>query len=310
MNIKEITALVNDGISKLTDTEYTKKILNRKNNLFRYDLTNRIAILMQNDKAYDLRTYDEWKSLGRKVRKKQKPIFIMIPNQKFQYIDTENGEVINDNDLTIDEFNKALEYKLIKRVETTDNFINKAVYDVRQTKANGESKYTIPKPVLTSTNIVDTFIKITGASIEICDTNYYSVSDNILYLEKDNYRNLAATLAKIITQYEINNIKNNDKYAALSDDAKEQLENAILFSLSTLFNCDIQSELDTSHLNTENILKILEIVDIIIEVVIQKMEFNINESIDAVQDLMRFRKAEALLDIMEANTINKTMKGM
>ena len=34
MNIKEITALVNDGISKLTDTEYTKKILNRKNIFF------------------------------------------------------------------------------------------------------------------------------------------------------------------------------------------------------------------------------------------------------------------------------------
>lgn len=310
MDVKEITALVSEGIHKLTDTEYTKKILNRQNNLFKYDLANRIAILMQNDKAYDLRTYDEWLSLGRKVRKKQKPIFIMIPNQKFQYIDTENGEVINDNDLTVDEFNKALEYKLIKRVETTDNFINKAVYDIRQTKANGENKYVIPKPILTSANIIDTFIKITNANIEICDTNYYSVSDNVLYLEKDNYGNLAATLAKILTQYEINNIKNNDRYTVLLDDAKEQLENAVLFSISTLFNCNIQSELDTSHLDTEISIKILEIVDNIIEVIIQKMKFNINESVDAVQDLMRFRKAEALLDIMEANNINKTMKGM
>lgn len=310
MNAKELTALVNDGISKLTATEYTKKILNRQNNLFKYDLANRVAILMQNDKAYDLRTYDEWISLGRKVRKKQKPIFIMIPNQKFQYIDTENGEVISNKDLTVDEFNKALEYKLIERVETTDTFLCKSVYDIKQTKANGNRKYIIPKPILTSANILDAFIQITGAKIELCDTNYYSLSDNVIYLEKDNYGNLAATLAKMITHYELTKAKDDTEYAYLSDDAKEQLENAILFSISTLFNCKIQSELDTSHLDNENIIRMIGIVDNIIEIIIKKMKFTVDGGTDAIQDLIRFRKAEALLDIMEANNINKTMKGM
>ncbi|MBO5386563.1 MAG: hypothetical protein J6A59_00235 [Lachnospiraceae bacterium] len=317
MEVKDIADMLKKNLNNVLTPSGYKRILNKRNNLTRFDILNRILIDIQCKDAFELKTYDEWVIDGRIVRDKAKPIYILIPKYKTVYVEADTDKEIGDTDLNSNELLKAIEYGIIKRVDTFDNMYVEKVYDIRQTKSLNNTKYDVNKPVVNTRAILELLEDIVGCTMELCDDTYYSKSDNILYIKKTEYSELVKLSSDIIADYYIRNeIKNIidehvDSDDTLSEYDIELIKNSIKYGINTLFACDDYVSFDIiNHTNTTKIMYILNIVDSIMFNISARIKFTrLNNSVDIASNINLLKKAEAILDIMEANNINKIMKG-
>lgn len=318
MEVKELSELLNKNFNKLFTPNRYKHILNRGNNLIRLDIVNRMLVELQYDNAFDLRTSDEWLLENRGIVKKEKPIYLIIPKYKYEYIDKETGKTIDNKELSIGEINKAIEYNIIERVDTIDNMYTIPVFDIRQTYSLDKSKYNINKPIISSKKLLEIMHNITMCNIEICEDTYYSKSDNILYLKKQPYSELVITISEYLAQYYIDNdlkklidIPQNISYKDLTEYDIDLIKQSLIFAIVTLLGGKIDINFDIINYTTnDKAILILNIVDSMLIEISTKLKFtNTSHIMDVSSNINMLKKAEALLDIMEANNINKIMKG-
>ena len=318
MGISELTNLIQNNSDKITSMAGYKAILNRGNNLIRFDVLNRILIYLQLENAFDLKTVDEWAIVGRRIRNNQNPVFIILPKYKTTYIETDTGRSINESDLTPDELLKALEYNIVRREDNIETVYKIALYDIRQTIKTNDTEYNINKPVLNSSSVLQLLSDVTGATIEVCDEDYYSVSSNAIFICKKQYKELASTvskfLVKYIMSYKLEDILINTLGIQSNDLSKYEmtlLENSLDYTLCTLLATESSVDLSyLQHVTYDNIINILNVVDSAISEIIKYIKFTDNDnSLDAITTITKLHKAEVILDVMEANSINKIMKG-
>jgi hypothetical protein len=305
------------NIDSILSGEDYKILLNRNNNLSRYDIINRMLLCIQNDKAFDVKTDEEWELSGRIVKDKEKPVYILIPKYKSYYIDNETQEEIKNTDLSIDETVKALEYNIIEKITEIENIYTKAVYDIRQTKNDSDTEYKVDKPVLSTDIIIRLFMNITGATIELSDETYYSTSNNTLFMTRKSYKDTVATITKFFVQYYINQLDNilsnsyNKQKSDFSEEWNSLLSKSLSYSISTLLR--VEKEINFSELkdmSVEDKLIIIEIVDQIIFDINSQLQFNTGQShSDISYEITRLKKANMILNILEANEIHNKMKG-
>lgn len=314
METVEISKLFQDNINKVLTPNGYKHIIRRDNNLSRFDILNRILIEIQYSNAYDVRTSEEWLIDNRSVKTNSKGISIMLPVYSSKYIDAETGEEININDLTLDELNAAIQHNVVLRKDSLETTCIKQLYDIRQTISLDNSKYTVSKPIIKSSSIINMFQAVTGCTVEYGDMTYYSKSKNILTVSKQKYTDLATNLVDILVDFyiktAINNVCSNDDIDFSEYDI-DLIKYTLQYSLDTLLRDNRDCEFDiVRHTSTDKLLLILNIIDSIISGISENIEYNnSNISRDAVSSIETLKKAEALLNIMEANNISKIMKG-
>lgn len=315
METVEISRLFQDNINKVLTPSGYKHIIRRDNNLSRFDILNRILIEIQHPNAYDVRTSEEWLIDNRNVKNKSKGISIMLPVYSYKYIDTETGKEIDTNDLTLDELNAAIQHNVVHRQDSLETTCVKQLYDIRQTISLDNSKYEVSKPMIKSSSIISMFQIITGCTVEHGDVTYYSKSKNILTVSKQKYTELAASLVDALVEFLIKTAINdvcNNKDIEFSEYDIDLIKYTLQYSLDTLLRDNRDCEFDiVRHTNTDKILLILNIVDSIVSGISENIEYkNSNINRDAVSSIETLKKAEALLNMMEANNINKIMKGI
>lgn len=314
METVEISKLFQDNINRVLTPNGYKHIIRRDNNLSRFDILNRILIEIQYPNAYDVRTSEEWLIDNRNVKTNSKGISIMLPVYSSKYIDAETGEEININDLTLDELNAAMQHNVVLRKDSLETTCIKQLYDIRQTISLDNSKYTVSKPIIKSSSIINMFQAVTGCTVEYGDMTYYSKSKNILTVSKQKYTDLATNLVDILVDFyiktAINNVCSNDDIDFSEYDI-DLIKYTLQYSLDTLLRDNRDCEFDiVRHTSTDKLLLILNIVDSIVSGISENIEYNnSNISRDAVSSIETLKKAEALLNIMEANNISKIMKG-
>lgn len=314
METVEISKLFQDNISKVLTPSGYKHIIKRDNNLSRFDILNRILIEIQYPNAYDVRTSEEWLIDNRNVKNNSKGIDIILPVYSSKYIDTETGEEIDINDLTLDELNAAVQHNVVHRQDSLETTCVKQLYDIRQTISLDNSKYAVSKPIIKSSSIIGMFQIITGCAVEHGDITYYSKSKNILTVSKQKYTELAVSLVDILVDFyiktAIHDVCNNDDIDFSEYDI-DLIKYTLQYSLDTLLRDNRDCEFDAvRHTSTDKLLLILNIVDSIVSGIAENIEYkNSNISRDAVSSIETLKKAEALLNIMEANNISKIMKG-
>lgn len=314
METVEISKLFQDNINKVLTPNGYKHIIRRDNNLSRFDILNRILIEIQYSNAYDVRTSEEWLIDNRSVKTNSKGISIMLPVYSSKYIDAETGEEININDLTLDELNAAIQHNVVLRKDSLETTCIKQLYDIRQTISLDNSKYTVSKPIIKSSSIINMFQAVTGCTVEYGDMTYYSKSKNILTVSKQKYTDLATNLVDILVDFyiktAINNVCNDDDIDFSEYDI-DLIKYTLQYSIDTLLRDNRDCEFDiVRHTSTDKLLLILNIIDSIISGISENIEYNnSNISRDAVSSIETLKKAEALLNIMEANNISKIMKG-
>lgn len=313
MEIDEISKLFFDNIANVMTPSKYKNTIRKDNNLGRFDILNRMLIEIQSNNAYDVRTADEWELEGRSIKKGAKPIYIVIPMYTHKYIDKNNDKEVKSDDLTLDEVNAALKYGLIERVDKLETSYVKSAFDIRQTR--GTQKYNITRPIIKASKLIKLLADITGCKIEVGDITYYSKSSNIFTVSKQSYKELSINIVDILVDYTFNNVvkqiekENNTEFSEYDN---ELIKNTIQYSLDTFFMNGRQTDFDiVRHTNIDRLILILNVTDSIIFNIINNVEYtdgsiknDISKNIDII------KKAEALLDIMEANNINKKMKGI
>lgn len=318
MNVDELTSQLNQNLSKLLSPVGYKNILNRANNLSTFDVINRILIEMQKSNAFEIRTEEDWALKGRRVKKNANIIYILLPKYSYRYKDRSSGEILTTLDLNSNELKKAIEYNIIEKVEILDDLFCIEMYDIRDTVGNTNTKYIVNKPKITIKNILSVFSEITGATIEKCDETYYSKSANTLFICNQSYQDIVSCISRYLSTYYIDNridkILNETfdmNIDELSDYDKQLLEDSISYSISTLVGVNINKSFDiVRHTSNDMLTTILNITDNVVFEIVQYLEFNTDSKVeDAISNISRLRKSEALLNILEANNILNKMKG-
>ena len=252
MESKELRALLIEGIKKIETPKGYKEIISRKNNLYKFDIINRLLIVGQSENAFDVRTQEEWEINGRGVLNNRNKIFILIPNIKSEYKDTETLESIDVSEFTPDELNKALSLGVINRTDVVNNIHTSIVYDIRNTQSLNNGEYSIDKLRIKQSDIFRIAQNILKCNITKSELNYYSNTDDTLYIKNnDEYSNIATYTIDVIVNTCVNQyidiIKNNyvNDTVDITEYDIELLSNTVKYVMYELFN--IEEYIDQSY---------------------------------------------------------------
>ena len=326
MKLDEFTSELNKNIPKILDENIYIKVINRNNNLARFDIINKLAICtMNNEIVYDVKTKEEWFEQGRRIIDTSKIVRVIIPNYTSEYIDSLTGKTVDITQFTRDEFVNALRLNIIKKESKFDGMYVQDLYDIRNTCSIDKNiNYKIPKPIVSISVLFSILQRFTGITAEESDETYLAKQERHLYLAKGSYSEMIDTLASILTDYLLEpdilrdciqeNLGNTEK--ELSKAEIKLLRASIIYSIKTLFNINnkedilsvLKDKLVTDYID---LIDILTITDSIVFKIIQQLEYTDNSSIeDATNNMLHIKKAEILLDIMQANSIQLKMKGV
>lgn len=313
METVEIAELFQNNINSILTPSGYKHIIKRDNNLNRFDIINRILIEIQYPNAYDVRTTDEWLIDNRNVKSDSNGINIILPVYSYKYVDAETGKEIVSDELTLDELNAAIKHNIVHREDSLETICVKKVYDIRQTVPLSNSKYIMSKPEIKSSNLIRLFQIVTGCTVNYGDITYYSKSKNELTVSKQSYNELASNLVDtMVSHYVKISLDEHDITDEFSEYDIDLLKYTLQYSLDTLLRNNRDCEFDiVRHTNTDKLLLILSLVDSVLCEISENIEYK-NSSINknASSSIETLRKAEALLNIMEANSISRLMKGV
>ena len=310
MEIKELMEMINNSVDKLVDEHCFKRVLNMRNCLLNFDVVNRILIELQNSKAYDLRTIEDWEINGREVKRNAKPIILLYPRYVTKYWDKEKECFTDIPDMNSSEIKKAVEYGLIERRKEIGTMDKVQVYDIASTvQRDGYEKYKISKPKLGIPEILKLFKEITGASLEKLeqgDESYYSISSNTAFISGGNYEHIAKTVAGFIVSYLDSRISDVIEVDELDDNERLLVKISVEYAIKTLFAIE-DSDIDfsvLSQIDKNAVLDILGIVYTLLETVTDKISFenNINNSC-SLNKIEKIRKSEKLLNAINAHSI-------
>lgn len=310
METVELAKIFKEGLYDVLTPNRYKNIIDRNNNLSRFDVLNRILIEIQYPGAYDIRTEEEWVIDNRNVKNKSNGINILLPLYTYKYIDVETGNEVNINDLTLDELNAAIKYGVISKETNIETSYVVKMYDIRQTIRIDDTRYTVSKPEMKSSVLINIFKDVTGCQVLYGDVTYYSKSKNELIVSKQSYMQLANSLCDILVDYYISIVK-KDNNEELSEYDMDLIRYTLQYSIDTLFMSIRECSFDiVRHTDVNKLLMILNIVDSLLYGISDSINYTGNQvGKDAITSVETLRKAENLLNIMEANNISKTMKG-
>ena len=315
MTQEELGNLILNNSDKLNDIKFIASILNGHNNLFRFNILNRIAIALQKDNAYDLKSEEEWQIIGRFTKKEAKPIFITMPHIKSSYIDTKNNKEFINNDLNPDEIILALQYGLLRHNSNIDRLYVEAVYDISDTYSKTKSTYRVNTPLVDSGSILYAFELFTGYSINKSDKLKLNYSDRLAYIPDYSYKkfvnSMIAIMLKIIEHDKLNKYLDSMNIADISDNLKSELINCIKYSLCSILN--INSELDIKEILSIDVSKKIAILNIVNNIVFEfatslKFKYR-SETEDASEAITNIKKAGVILDIFESNYVIHKLNG-
>ena len=303
-----------DLISNAIDTvefDDLKFILSKSNNLGRYDAVNRLLIQKQfGDKAFDIRTEQEWFNLGRKVREKAKPIFIVYYEFEQKYIDTETGADFENKDLNRLEIQKALEYGIIKKETRNINFKVSNCFDISQTlriDKKAEEAYDIPKVKCNISDMLEFIYNRYGIEAEESSDCYFSTKQKKLYIKSNNFEDEYKAIVDCIINCEDieKQLKSNE--LDISNDNISFIKDAVQYTLESIYG---EEEFNTeAEIDSSDILKLLGIVDYIAYFPISLMKFEGNYCNESNTDSISIQeKAEVLLNIYEALCVSTKLK--
>lgn len=324
MVIDEYLEKLNSNLSRLIDENTFTKVLKLNNNLCRLNILNRIALAtMYKEEIFDLKSEEEWFSVGRKIINKGDKIHLAIPMYTTSFIDSTTNETVETDKFTQDELALALKLNVIHKEENIDKLMVHDLYDIRNTSnIDKDTSYKVPKPEISLAEYFSIIHELTGITIEESDVSFFYEKDKLLFLCRDNYETTIDTLTDTLIKYIIHNM---DKYVTdisnyshldIGSKRKEKLLVAsIKYSIKTLFGIDNKNDVIMA-LRLSGIVSVDELVDILI--LVDELLFNIMKYVKYSSDTLytdistsinRIKKSELLLNILQANSIHNKIEG-
>lgn len=314
----------NSNLPKIIDEDTYINIIRLDNNLYRFNIINRIAFeVVHNKNLFDLKSKEEWFELGRKVIDLQDYIDVLLPMYKTYYRDTYTNEIVDIKEFSSDELKKAIELKVIYKDEELSEFTSHRLYDIRNTSnIDKESKYIVPKPIFNIKIYFDIINSLTGITVaESEDIVFFSDKEKVLYICRDSYENTLCTLTDCLVSFMLKHPDDyitNNKGIFIDIESKrvnrlivESIKFKILSLLGIINKNDVIVALRQSGVSSyEDLMDILMIVDELSLNILNKIKFtdnNVNN--DVISNITKIKKVDLLLNILQANSIHSKIEG-
>lgn len=324
MNTDSLYRLYSNNINTILNTETLSVLSNYTNRIYGYNFINRLLIYIQNKYANCVMSENQWISVGRILKDKPNPIWIIDNCTNVKYVDSDTKKDISIDELSSVELIQALKLNVIQKETFVTGLKSIPVYSIKDTKIgnSGESsideKYTYDIKLSTLLDVISNELNIKCKKSDM--NSAYNIMDNTLYIGADSIENHVKAMGDAVySLIDFNNIVNdlvdNKKLTAKFVYRVMDLGNIFINeSLKTLvipdyfvdkakFD-DLNRIGDMSDLEISSFIEIFnsiyELVDNVICRVIPK---NISSDI-------KLRKAAELLSILEANDTIQRIKNL
>ena len=303
--------------SKITNSSTIEKLLNRRNNLSRFDIANRLLFISLDEEVTDLRTKEEWYALGREIINTKHIIYGMAPVYTTKYTDSMSGDEIDSYEFTTKEIEKALEYDIIHKEKDVADITIMKLYDIRNTHKDNKSSIEF-KPILPDNSIkslAKILAELENAKItESDDITFLSRSEHELFIARDRYEETADKLCDELLETLFSREETLSLIVENSKIEKDTIQEFVKYSLKSVYSIEDKNRLDfqVRRLNSKDIDKMMEVVikaDAIAFNIINCLYKNDTDISDAASNIVRMKKVEMLLDIMQANYVQSKLKG-
>jgi hypothetical protein len=319
--VEDLAKMFDNNINMLLNTEEYKRIINRGCNLIRFEPINRILINAQDNKAFDLKTYDEWQYEGRIVSPDAKPVYVLIPKTTVKFVDSETKREIEDNELTVDERMKAYELGIISKLEEVYDLYVEEMYDIRFTKSvdmKNKTKYNVVKTYMSKSDILALATEVLKCEIKTTDASKIYYENNVLYISNVSYEELVKQVSNIVCTKVLNE---NIDYICdnlLINQASVNKNNRIIldsfiYAFQTLLGINKPNILDKYNLSRNDSMEMFNIaciVDVLVTDGLKHIKFNKElGKLDVSANINNIRKAEAIINMFNVCTIQNKLKG-
>ena len=133
MNVEKLYDLYSNNVYSVINSHMLATISDRSYDIHGYNLINRILIYIQNKYTTSLRSESGWDIVGRQVKHRASPIWVIDNVIKTEYIDPDTDEVIENIGLTPKEIEEAVRFGTINKVKHIDGIKCIPVFNVKDT---------------------------------------------------------------------------------------------------------------------------------------------------------------------------------
>lgn len=335
MDANSLKILLKNNVGMLFESENYSDYIKQTISVEGYDFMNRFLIFFQNRRATDVKGELAWSELGRAVIESNKPIWVIVPVYRSVYINIETEAELKNNELSLTEIIQALELGLIQRQKSIVDFESTMVYDIGDTRIINEAQaeeyetYSKKKNIKLST-LCDLCKQTCDMQIASNDGDtYYSSEYNTIYIGKDSGVNKASAIVKILVGCLIERLTNNyelytgelDSMASenklvLDDINRRFIEDSVMYAVYNYMGINVEyafeyikevyQEVVESERNMTELINKLNCIEYLTDSILSK--FN-SGNIDSTSKILVMKKAERLLDIIEANNVMLLLRG-
>lgn len=287
-----------NGVKKSFDEDNLRSLLNRGNNLSRFNIINRIMINGQlKEPTTDARTWIGWRKVNREINKNADTLVVLLPLAEYKYIDPENGNEVTNKDLNPTEMNKAIQFGIVKLTETTSRLIPVEVYAKEDT--HGDSVEAGNKVSLKQ--YTDFMHDFTDGELQKADS--VETKDNTIYISEKDTRASAQEICSYIANYITKDIEVEKEFK------KRALTFAMLSIIHTEYTEELIEDLEEEVYSIEKFGELLtEVDEFITQVLLQISKDSIIE--DNSNEMINEQKGKTIASIYEAIELKEVSKNI
>lgn len=323
MNTDTLFNMYKNNINSILNPQMLAIISDRSFDIHGLSLLNRLLVYIQNKYTESLKTEEKWDIIGRTVKSKSSPIWIIDDITKTEYMDAETNEIIEDLSLSPMELKQALDLGIIQKVKTAIGLRCIPMFNKKDTLIYDNVAYKInlakSKDVVKISKLLEIAYNELNIECKKSNTSYYDSEEDILYIGNDNEeKKISAISDAISNQIDFNDILDSEIFNSIDKENIDIFKNISISFLkesviSLCLDCynveqSVYTEIEKVDFNNENnvnaFISMLSSVYELTEEVIHMINPNINGTDD-----IKLRKAAELLVLLEANEAYRGLKG-
>jgi hypothetical protein len=300
-------------------------ISDRNYDIHGYNFINRILIYIQNKYATALKGEAGWQTIGRVVKSKNSPIWVLDNILKVEYIDPKTNEVITDLDLNISEVDEAVKVGVIKKEVNIEGIRIIPVFNIKDTElfdAYSYKEYRTQEKEKRELKISE-LLKIAKKDFDITCVKTQRKSyfkNNKLYIGVDGYTGKVEAITEAI--YSKVGLESNIESFKSDYDVDDNKLNIIMSVCKAIFVESVKSYCLIDYNVERTSFKIVEELDFSNNDILQCFMQAASYIYDVIEELIcllnptnrvisesSLRKAEELLNILEAHEALSRLRG-
>ena len=313
----KLAEIFNRELSKINDGNYYKKLFTINNNLDKFNIVNRMLILGQYPKAFDVKSRLQWSAEGRNIKEGAKPIFVFNPIVDYTYKFVDTGERLRNGALNPIEIANSVEMGIIVKDEDIIGASVDGLYDIRDTELFDGTVSTKTSSLKTNVfNLLSVAEVLVGLEVSqgVSEDIKYFKKTKQLFIPKISYKRAVSAVVDIIVDHLVYNVMIQDKelQAVYKNNALLALViKTAGYSIKTKFGVveAVDFKADVADISIDDFIDISSAVEIAVSTVTELIPSDNERDIrSSLQAELFYKKAENLANIMEANIVNKAIR--